>query len=93
MVDLAFSTACSITVSSEYNPVDYVAALPSVPKLFMYSEGDKVIAEHHIKTLYRHASDNKSLEKIKGNHNNVFAYKENQKILLNYLDKWSLLPR
>lgn len=88
-----FQPLAAITVSSEYNPVDYVAALPSVPKLFMYSEGDKVIAEHHIKTLYRHASDNKSLEKIKGNHNNVFAYKENQKILLNYLDKWSLLPR
>lgn len=84
-----FQPLAEITVSSEYNPVDYVATLPLVPKLFMYSEGDQIIAPHHIKILYNHASENKSMEKIKGNHNSVFAHKENQNILLDYLDKWS----
>lgn len=88
-----FQPLAAITVSSEYNPVDYVAALPSVPKLFIYSEGDQIIAPYHIKTLYRHASENKSLVEIKGNHNSVFAFKENQKTLLKYLDKWSKLSR
>ena len=88
-----FQPLAAITVSSEYNPVDYVALLPSVPKLFMYSEGDQIIAPYHIKTLYKNASANKYLEKIKGNHNSVFAFKENQKILLNYLDKWSMQAR
>ena len=76
------------TVNADYNPIDYVSDLPEIPKLFMYSENDEIISPAHIQALYGKSSKEKYLEVLTGQHNNVFAYPENQRILLEHLDKW-----
>lgn len=77
-----------LTVSDVYNPIDYVSVLPTIPKLFIYSESDEIISPAHIKELYGRSSKNKYLEISKGNHNDVFAYPDNQKMLLDHLSNW-----
>jgi len=85
----AFQWPISLTINDEYNPIDFVAQLPEVPKLFMYSEEDTVIRPEHVLSLYNRASEPKSIEKSWGNHNSLFAQKENQQIILHYLNQWS----
>ena len=85
-----FKWVAPVTVNGEYDPIDYVALMPEVPKLFAYSEQDQVIDPDHVKTLYKSASHNRFIEKFSGGHNNVFSYKENQSVLLNYLDNWAV---
>jgi len=83
-----FQWVAYLTVDSSYNPLDSAPVMPKVPKLFMYSESDELIASAHVKKLYKEASENKFLEKVKGYHNDVFSYPENQKILLDHLENW-----
>jgi len=85
----AFQWPISLTINDEYNPIDFVAKLPDVPKLFMYSEEDTVIRPEHVLSLYHRASEPKFIEKSWGNHNSLFAQKENQQIILRYLGEWS----
>jgi len=84
-----FQWPASLTISTEYNPIDYVSRLPNVPKLFIYSESDRIISSDHVIQLYDKATEEKYLEKVNGYHNSIFAEKENQQVILRYLDKWS----
>jgi len=84
-----FQWPASLMISAEYNPIDYVSRLPEVPKLFLYSEKDRIISSDHIIKLYDEASELKYIKKVQGYHNSVFAEKENQQIIVKYLDKWS----
>ena len=84
-----FQWPASLTISAEYNPIDYVSVLPVTPKLFLYSETDGIIASDHVIKLYAKASGIKQLEKIKGYHNSLFAGLQNQQLILKYLNKWS----
>ena len=88
-----FQWPMSMTVSAEYNPIDYVAQLPGVPKLFIYSSEDRVIAPEHVKDLYIKAPAPKFIAITKGQHNEVFSKKETQKIILQYLNSWSSTSR
>lgn len=85
----AFQWPMSLTVSAEYNPIDFVDALPKVPKLFLYSEDDRVINSEHIKALYAKAPLPKSIAMVKGQHNNVFAEKVSREVILSHLQAWS----
>lgn len=85
----AFQWPASLMISTEYNPVDYVASLPDKPKLFIYSADDQIIAADHVTRLYENATGEKYKEQAQGGHNRVLSQKENQQILLRYLDKWS----
>jgi len=84
-----FQWPASLMISTEYNPIDYVSQLPEVPKLFIYSENDRIISSDHVIKLYDEASEEKYIKKVQGYHNSVFAEKENQQIIVNYLNKWS----
>lgn len=84
-----FQWPVSLMVTDEYNPIDYVSLLPDVPKLFLYSEMDRVIASDHVIKLYDKASEKKFIQKANGYHNSIFAEEENQQIIVKYLDKWS----
>lgn len=84
-----FQWPASLTISTEYNPIDYVSILPNIPKLFMYSETDKIIAPDHVIKLYDKSSNEKHIEKVAGYHNSIFAEKHSQLLILKYLDKWS----
>jgi len=86
----AFQWPISLTINDDYNPIDYVTQLPDVPKLFMYSEEDTVIKPEHVLRLYNRANAPKSIERSWGNHNSLFAQKENQQIILRYLNEWSM---
>jgi len=85
----AFQWPISLTINDEYNPLEFVAKLPSVPKLFVYSESDPVISPQHVQRLYAKAEKPKSIERVNGGHNSVFAQTENQQMILNYLNQWS----
>ena len=85
----AIQWPASLTIDTQYNPVDYVSTLPTKPKVFIYSAEDRVIAADHVIKLYEHASDEKHLEQVKGYHNSLFSKKENQQLILRYLNKWS----
>ena len=85
----AIQWPASLTIDTQYNPVDYVSTLPTKPKVFIYSAEDRVIAANHVIKLYEHASDEKHLEQVKGYHNSLFSKKENQQLILRYLNKWS----
>ena len=84
-----FQWPASLTIDSHYNPIDYVSELPDKPKLFMYSENDRIIEAGHVINLYEKANGEKYKENVKGYHNSIFSEKENQQIILRYLDQWS----
>ena len=84
-----FQWPASLTISTEYNPIDYVSLLPGIPKLFMYSEVDSVIASDHVIRLYDKSSNKKHLEKVNGSHNSIFSQKESQLVILEHLNKWT----
>jgi len=86
----AFQWPVSLTINDDYNPIDFITQLPDVPKLFMYSEEDTVIKPEHVLRLYNRANAPKSIERSWGNHNSLFAQKENQQIILRYLNEWSM---
>lgn len=88
-----FQWLAFLTVNGEYDPIDYVSALPLIPKLYVYSEEDKVIHPDHIKKLYKHSSGNKFIERLKGKHNSIFAYEENQKKIISYLNSWTNMEK
>lgn len=88
----AFQWPISMTISNKYKPLDFVENLPEVPKLFIYSESDLVISPQHVQRLYAKASSPKFIEKMKGNHNSLFAQQENQRMLVDYLNKWLQTP-
>jgi len=85
----AFQWPVSMAVSAEYNPIDFVGGLPDVPKVFIYSNDDRMINAEHIKALYKKANEPKFIEAVNGYHNSIFAQKNNQQIILNYLQQWS----
>jgi uncharacterized protein len=86
-----FQWPASLTIESKYNPIDYVDIMPDIPKLFIYSETDRVIAPEHVLTLYEKAKGKKYSEKVNGYHNSIFAGKKTQRIILQYLNQWSKL--
>ncbi|RDH82440.1 MAG: hypothetical protein DIZ80_09105 [endosymbiont of Galathealinum brachiosum] len=85
----AFQWPASLTIDSQYNPIDYVGLLPDKPKLFLYSVDDRMIAADHVIQLYENARGEKHKEEVTGDHNSLFAQKENQQIILHYLNQWS----
>jgi len=85
----AFQWPVSMAMSTEYNPIDFVNGLPDVPKVFIYSNNDRMINSEHIKALYKKASEPKFIEAVNGYHNSIFAQKESQQIIINYLQQWS----
>ncbi len=86
----AFQWPISMTIDDEFNPVDFVERLPSVPKLFIYSEDDSIIRPQHALNLYEKSSEPKFIEKVNGSHNGMFSQIENQQIIVSYLNRWML---
>lgn len=85
----AFQWPISITIDNSYSPIDYVHLLPKKPKLFMYALNDEIIDPDHVIELYEKAVGEKVLSEVNGYHNTLFSDKENQQIILRYLDQWS----
>lgn len=84
-----FQWPISMTISTRYNPLDYVEELPNKPKLFIYSVDDRVISAEHIIKLFAKAPEPKWMVKTQGGHNALFAEKQTQDIILQTLQRWS----
>jgi len=87
-VTWAFQWPISLTINGEYNPINFVEKLPTVPKLFIYSETDSVINPQHVKSLYAKASQPKFIEQVDGKHNSLFSKKATQQLIVRYLNQW-----
>jgi len=75
----------SLTINNDYRPLDYVSSLTPVPLIFLHGKGDTIIEPYHSVALYDAAQQPKSMLYLKSNHNDIFTYAENRKIILDYL--------
>jgi len=78
----------SFSVSNDYRPLDHVKKLPDIPKLYLYSDEDRVIPSEQVKTLFENSHEPKFINKVQGSHNGIFGNESNREILLKYLDEW-----
>ncbi|MDH5393103.1 MAG: lysophospholipase [Gammaproteobacteria bacterium] len=85
-----FQWPLSLTIESEYRPLDFVAGISPVPLLIMHSKHDEIIPYYHAKALYAAANKPKQFVELKGSHNNAFMIKENRLQLIEYLDKLTI---
>jgi len=79
----------SMGITDDYNPEDIAGLLPPVPRLFIYSDDDQMINAHHTLDLYALSSEPRSIVKVKGGHNQIFAETETQQAIVRYLDQLS----
>jgi uncharacterized protein len=85
----AFQWPLSLTISNEYSPIDYVADLPRVPTLFLYSNEDYVISADHVKRLFAKANEPKYIEQISGGHSGLFGKQQSRDVILKYINLWT----
>ena len=78
----------SFTINNDYRPLDYVEKLPDIPKLYLYSDEDKVVPSSHIKEIFEHSNGDKHLERLAGGHSSLFGVESNRGIILKYLNRW-----
>lgn len=79
-----------LLVSGQFDAIDVVAGIHQIPKLFVYSADDRVIALSHGEALYQAATEPKYWLQVAGGHNRVFANETTQQLILEYLDRWSV---
>ncbi|VAW64287.1 hypothetical protein MNBD_GAMMA09-1378 [hydrothermal vent metagenome] len=85
----AFQWLAPVVVSSDYNPQDAIQLIDGLPKLFIYSDEDQMIAPQHILDLYQLAAEPKSIARVNGLHNQIFARQETQRLIVDFLNQWS----
>jgi len=82
-----FQWPLSLMINNDYRPVDYVSGLSPIPLLFLHGENDKIIKSYHSEILYEAAQQPKLLSVLRTNHNKIFSYKENRKLVIEFLGK------
>ncbi len=78
----------SLLVSDEFGPLKVVDRLDRLPKLFAYSEGDRIVRAEHVRKLYQVSGGERRIIKLEGGHNDLFAVPENQQLILSQLRQW-----
>jgi len=84
----AFQWPLSLMINNDYRPLNYVQQLPNIPLLYLYSNDDRVIPPNHVKALFQNSNHPKYIESLEGNHNSLFEYEANKKIILKHLNNW-----
>ena len=82
-----FQWPLSLTINNDYRPLDYVATLGPVETYFLHGANDEIIRPYHSEVLYKAAQQPKSISVLKTNHNDIFFYKENRQLVLDFLEK------
>lgn len=80
-----FQWPLSFTVDNSYRPLDSIGLVSPVPLLIMHSEADKLIDIYHARRLLEAARQPRQFIRIEGDHNNIFSFPGNRKLLLDYL--------
>ncbi len=88
-----FQWPVSLSISDQFDPLKVVNRLQGMPSVFVYSEGDQVIHPQHVRALYERAADPKTLERVRGGHNQIFSVDETQRMIVATLNRWSLSQR
>ena len=84
-----FQWPLSFTINNDFSPLDSLKNITPVPLVVLHSKDDEIIPFYHAELIFMNANEPKYIEKIKGKHNNTFAYKENKEVLLKYLNIFS----
>jgi len=82
-----FQWPLSLTMTNEYRPLDYVSSLSPIETYFLHGENDEIIRPYHSVALFEAALQPKSISVLKTNHNDIFLYGENRKLVLDFLKK------
>jgi len=82
-----FQWPLSLTINNKYRPLDYVSSLSPIKTYFLHGKNDEIIRSYHSVKLFEAALEPKSISVLKTNHNDIFSYVENRKLILDYLEK------
>lgn len=82
-----FQWPISLTINNEYRPLNYVSSLSPIETYFLHGKNDEIIRPYHSIALFEAASQPKSISVLKTNHNDIFSYEENRKLVLDFLEK------
>jgi fermentation-respiration switch protein FrsA (DUF1100 family) len=82
-----FQWPLSFTIDNSYSPVDVIDKVSPVPLLVMHSPEDMMINIYHGRALYAAALEPKKFVETEGDHNNIFKFEGNRKLLLDYLEQ------
>ena len=79
----------ALSISSDYDPVEWIAHWGEMPLLMMHSPNDSVVPYKRGKALFKKANEPKTWVDSQGRHVESFAFEPLRQMLLGFLEKHS----
>lgn len=84
-----FQWPMSLTIDNDFSPKKYISQVSPLPLVLMHSEADEIIEPYHLDVLYKAAAEPKARVLLQGDHNHVFNYVENRRVMLEQLARFN----